>query len=219
LSKELVYVMDMESSLSESLVRRVIDMNQYVIFRKWDMKVDPVAEVEAYKDSLKALIISGSGKNINSKKNTPPSIPSELFDVNVPILAICYGMQYLAHLQGTGIVRCWDEDDPDKRTKKTAKVDKGERGPVLFNRSEEDSVLFNGLGQSFPVWMKHNWMLENLPEGWKHLGSTAKCPVAAMERGNIFATQFHPELYNSLFGRAILHNFLTHACGLETTYF
>jgi len=219
LSKSLVYVMDMESSLSEALVRRILDMGQYVIFRKWDMQVDPLAEVKAYKNSLKALIISGSAKNINSKKSTPPFIPPALFDTNVPILAICYGMQYLASLQGVKVVRCWNEKDPDKRTKKAAKLDKGEQGPVLFNRTEEDSILFQGLGQTFPVWMKHNWMLENVPDGWRHLGGTERCPVAAIERDNIFATQFHPEPYSSLFGRVILHNFLTYACEIETPYF
>lgn len=219
MSKGLIYLIDMESSLSEALVRRVIDMNQYVIFRKWDMEVNPVAEMEAYKKSLKAVIISGSYKNVNGKKNPPPQVPAEIFHTGVPILAICYGMQYLASLQGVPIVRCWDEKDPQKRTNKAAKEDKGEHGVTLFHRTAEDSILFQGLGSSFPVWMKHNWMLEAPPANWKHTGSTEKCPVASMELGNIFALQFHPEPANSLFGRIILHNFLGYACGLTTPYF
>jgi len=211
--------MDMESTLSEALVRRVIDMDQYVIFRKWDMEVDPVAEIQAYQKSLRGLIISGSSRNVNSKKKTPPRIPAELFNVQVPILAVCYGFQYLAHLQGVEIIRCWDEQDPEKRTKAVTKKDKGEQGPTMFCRNDNDSVLFRGLGQSFPVWMKHNWMVESLPEGWTLTGSTAKCPIAATEVGDIFGLQFHPEPYSSLFGRVILHNFLTHACGVGTPYF
>lgn len=218
MGKKLIYVMDMESSLSDALVRRVIDMDQYVHFRKWDMKVDPRAEVEAYKDELGGLIISGSAKNINSQKYQPPTIPAELFQVNVPILAICYGMQYLAHLQGVPIVRCWDEDDPAKRTEKAAKKDTGEQGVVVFHQTSE-SKLFTGLGSRFPVWMKHNWMLQDVPPGWKLIGRTSKCPVAAIEFGHIYALQFHPEPANSLFGRAILHNFFTYVCNLETPYF
>ena len=217
--KGLIYIMDMESSLSDALVRRVIDMNQYVVFRKWDMEIDPRAEVEAYKDSLRGLIISGSARNVNAKKKPPPTIPPELFQLPVPILSICYGMQYLAHLQGVKIVRCWDEQNPAKQTKEKAKKDKGEQGPTLFHRTENDSILFRGLGQSFPVWMKHNWMLEEVPAGWTHTGRTDKCPVAAAEVGNIFSLQFHPEPYSSLFGRIILHNFLTHACEVGTPYF
>lgn len=217
--KGLVYVIDMESSLSDALVRRVIDMDQYVIYRRWDMEVNPVAEVEAYSKSLRALIISGSGKNINSKKNKPPTVPPELFQVEVPVLAVCYGMQYMAFLSGVNIVRCWDEEDPAKRTKSAAKKDKGEQGPTLLHRTAEPSVLFQGLGNSFPVWMKHNWMLESLPEGWRHTASTEKCPYAAIERENVFAVQFHPEPFNSLYGRIILHNFLSYACGLQTPYF
>jgi GMP synthase (glutamine-hydrolysing) len=67
--------------------------------------------------------------------------------------------------------------------------------------------------------MKHNYMAEHLPEGWTLTGSTPKCPIGSMEYGNIFAVQFHPEPYNSLFGRVILHNFLTYACGVATPYF
>jgi GMP synthase (glutamine-hydrolysing) len=217
-SRGLIYVMDMESSLSDSLVRRVVDMDQYLIFRKWDMKIDPRAEVEAYKGELRGIIISGSGKNINSKKSPPPTIPAEMFSVPVPILAICYGMQYLAHLQGVPIVRCWDEKEAEKRTKELAKTDKGEQGPVVFYKTEP-SKLFTGLGEKFPVWMRHNWMLEDAPPNWRITGRTDKCPVAAMECGDYYALQFHPEPSNSLFGRTILHNFFTYICGVTTPYF
>lgn len=208
--------MDMESTLSNALVRRLIDMHQYVIFRRWDMETDPRAEVEAYRSQLRGIIISGSARNINSKKKLPPALPAELFELNLPVLAICYGLQYLAYLQGTSIVRCWNEQDPEKRN---PKKDKGEQGPTLFHRTEAESPLFYGLGPSFPVWMKHNWMAGDIPEGWTKTGYTAKCPVGAMEIGNIFALQFHPEPDRSLYGRAILHNFLTYACGVDTPYF
>lgn len=215
----MVYVLDMESSLADALARRMLDMQQHLVYRQWDMKTDPVAEVQAYGESVKALIISGSGKNINSKKTDPPTVPPELFELNVPVLAICYGMQYLAHLNDVNIVRCWDKEGIDPNDKEQVKKDKGEKGAVFFNRTEEHSILFNGLGNSFPVWMYHNWMLEGCPEGWRNLGSTAKCPVAAIEKDNIFAVQFHPEPHTSLFGKIMLHNFLTYACGLETPYF
>ena len=67
--------------------------------------------------------------------------------------------------------------------------------------------------------MKHNWMLGDVPEGWTLLGRTSKCPVAAISTGNCYALQFHPEPTASLFGRAIIHNFLTRVCRLETPYF
>lgn len=215
--KGLIYIMDMESTLSESLVRRIIDMGQYCIFRKWDMDIDPAREVETYANSLKGIILSGSAKNINSKKYTPPNIPLRLLETGVPILAICYGLQYLAHLRGVNITRCYDEKDSKKRKKE----DPGEQGPVQIFLTEQgrQSVLFQGLGSSFPIWMKHRYMAENLPEGWTLTSSTPRCPIASMEFGNIFALQFHPEPYNSLFGRIILHNFLTYACGVETSYF
>ncbi len=221
MGKGLIYIMDMESTLSEALVRRVIDMDQYCVFRKWDMDINPEAETAAYANSLKGIILSGSAKNINSTKHTPPNIPSQFLEMGVPILFICYGLQYLAKLRGVEIVRCWDETDPAKRTKAVRKKDKGEQGPtsLLLTEAGQQSILFRGLGANFPVWMKHNWMAEHLPEGWTLTASTEKCPIAAMEYNNMFAVQFHPEPYNSLFGRTILHNFLSYACGVTTPYF
>ena len=64
--KGLVYIMDMESSLADALVRRVIDMNQYCVYRNWDAPINAEAETAAYANSLKAIILSGSAKNVNS---------------------------------------------------------------------------------------------------------------------------------------------------------
>jgi len=215
----LFLVLDMESGLADALIRRVTDMGQYHVFRPWNAKVDVAKELDSYKDILRGVIISGSGKNIHSDKHAPPSIPAEIFQVGAPILAICYGLQYLAHLQGIPIVRCWDESDPNKRTKKAAKHDKGEQGPVLFHRTETDSLLFRGLNSTFPVWMKHNWMAQSVPAGWTHTGFTDKCSAAAFECGNIYCLQFHPEPFNSLFGKIILQNFFTQVCKVRTPYF
>jgi GMP synthase (glutamine-hydrolysing) len=216
--KGLIYIMDMESGLSDALVRRVIDMNQYIVFRKWDMPIDSEAEVAAYAKSLKGIILSGSAKNINASKYEPPNIPVKFLELGVPILAICYGLQYICALRGVNVVRCWGEADPGKRDKKK---DEGEQGvtPLLLTEAGRNSVLFRGLGNAFPVWMKHKYMAEHLPEGWTLTASTARCPIAAMEFNSIYAVQFHPEPYNSLFGRTILHNFLTYACGVATPYF
>jgi GMP synthase (glutamine-hydrolysing) len=128
-------------------------------------------------------------------------------------------MQLLAQIEGSEIVRCWDETDPAKRTPGRAKKDPGEQGPVSLFRTAEESLLFRGLGNQFPVWMKHNWMAEQLPDGWTLTATTARCPIAAMEKGHFFAIQFHPELQHSLFGRIVLNNWLSLACGLKTPYF
>lgn len=219
--KGLVYILDMGSTLADAVARRLIDFGQYMLYRPWDMTTDVAGELNAHKDVLKGIIISGSSKNINSKRYIPPHLPVEVLQANVPILAICYGMQYLAHVQGIRIIRCWDEQDISKRTKAARKKDKGEQGPVMFHRTAEgaESPLFAGLGDSFPVWMKHNWMLEGVPERWGSLGRTDKCPVAAMQLGNIYALQFHPEPYYSLSGRIILNNFITRICQLDTPYY
>lgn len=214
----LIYVVDMESSLSDSLARRVQDMDQYFIFRRWDMEVNAEAEVATYGPHIRGLIISGSSKNINSRKTPAPVVPAPLLTLEVPILAICYGMQYLAHLMEVPIIRCWGEPDPKKRVGKKAKSDPGEQGVVEFQRLAQVPI-FEGLDERFPVWMKHNWMLGDLPPGWELLGRTKKCPIAGMWSGDCYALQFHPEPYGSLYGRVILHNFLTKVCRVSTPYF
>jgi GMP synthase (glutamine-hydrolysing) len=221
MSKGLIYIMDMESSLSDALARRMIDMDQHMIYRKWSMNVDTAAEIEAYREHIRGIIISGSAKNINSKKVTPPSVPAAFFQLGVPVLGICYGMQLLGHIFKQKIVRCWDEPDLAKRTKEARKKDKGEQGPTMLNLTDagKASPLFDGLGGAFPVWMKHHWMVEEVPPQWTLTASTEKCPVAAMEVGNLYAVQFHPEPFNSLFGRVILHNFMEKICRVETPYF
>lgn len=217
----LVYILNMESGLAEPLAHRIVDMGQAVIFRPWNMELDAAKEVEVYGPKIRGLIISGSAKNINSKKHAPPAVPAELIALGVPTLAICYGMQFLAHCLGVPIVRCWEEADAQKRTKEAAKTDRGEQGQVILHRTDGDnpSPLFVGLGEYFPVWMKHNWMLADVPPGWRLTARTAKCPIAAIERNNIYALQFHPEPHNSLFGRIIIHNFLSMICDLRTPYF
>jgi GMP synthase (glutamine-hydrolysing) len=221
MSKEgIIYIMDMESSLSDALARRVLDMSQHMIYRKWSTSIDPGKEMAAYQEHIRGIIISGSMKNINGQKITPPRVPPIFFNIGVPILGICYGHQLLGQLTGQKVVRCWDEVDEAKRTAAARKKDKGEQGPTELTLTEEGraSDLFKGLGDSFPVWMKHNWMVETLPPGWKLTASTEKCNIAAMEIGNLYSVQFHPEPFNSLFGKIVLHNFMENICGVETPY-
>ena len=220
-TKGLIYIMDLESSLADALVRRMLDMDQYCIYRKWDAKINPEAEVEAYGEALAGIILSGSAKNINSTKYVPPTIPVQFLQMGVPILAVCYGLQHLCHIRGVKIVRCWDQQDTKKSTKKARQKDKGEQGPTRISLTPEgrQSPLFYGLDNQFAAWMKHNWMAESLPEGWTLTASTARCPIAAMQYENIHALQFHPEPYSSLAGRTILHNFLTYICKVDTPYF
>ncbi|MFW9998277.1 MAG: gamma-glutamyl-gamma-aminobutyrate hydrolase family protein [Candidatus Odinarchaeota archaeon] len=219
----------MESGLAESLANRITSMNQHFIYRRWDAQVDVGAEIAAYQSELKGLIVSGSAKNVNSQKYTPPTVPSQLLQLGLPTLGICYGMQCLAKLCGQKIVRCWGDPknrqmamcggNPQKHKK--GKRDTGEQGVVdlTLTRVGRESRLFRGLGRNFKVWMKHTWMVDGAPEGWKVTASTAACPIAGLESGNVHLVQFHPEPYYSLAGKTIMHNFLTHVCEVETPYF
>lgn len=213
-----ILVLDMGSDLSRPLSQRVHSMNRYTIFRYWDIGMDLEQEVLSYGQNLRGIIISGSHSNIEDKDS--PRLPAALLNWGVPVLGICYGMQLLGHLTDVPIIRCYKKPQNSDKSKKR---DPGELGIFNFFRNlelplEEPNPLFGNMGAFFPIWMAHRWMLQNVPDGWRLLGSTHLCPVAAIQKDHLFGVQFHPEYPGSLFGSIVLHNFLQY-CGIESGHF
>ena len=118
----------------------------------------------------------------------------------MPILGICYGMQLLAREIGAELV----------------KLDHAEYGPATLRISNRDAPLFDGVPDESRVWMSHGDSVVKLPHGYVALASTERCHVAAMGHveKKIYATQFHPEVVHTQYGRAVLDNFLHEIAGL-----
>lgn len=201
-NKGNIYVIDMESSLAQEIATRLVNFGVYVHFLPWDSEKDHLETINSL-GNIRGIIISGSHKNIHGKNF--PTINEEIVNLGIPILGICYGHQLLGHIHGSKIVKCNGQ--------------KGEEGIVGLKRKQEQSEIFSGLGQSFPVWMKHNWMIDSVPEGWKVTSSTQLCPIASMEKDHLYGVQFHPEPFHSLWGRIILFNFLERVCDITTNSF
>jgi len=187
-------VVDFGSQTAHLISRRVRDLGVQV------RVVEPekvFARIKTHKP--KGIIFSGGPAFVNVKGS--PTIDKKIFDVGIPILGICYGMQ-LTGLLLNGKV-------------KPGKVK--EFGPARL-RISNASKLFTGLsGKPFEVWMSHGDTVLEPPKGFKMIASTADIRGGAMhdEKRKIYCIQFHPEVEHTHFGRLMLRNFVTNICGLK----
>jgi GMP synthase (glutamine-hydrolysing) len=129
-----------------------------------------------------------------------PSLPTELFDADIPMLGICYGLQLIAHLLGGRVA-----PGGDRR----------EFGKAMADISNP-GTLFAGLPERFQTWMSHGDRVEQLPPGFKILAQSGDIIAAAAdEKRKIWGLQFHPEVIHTHHGKEIIENFLTRACGCK----
>ena len=117
----------------------------------------------------------------------------KFFELGIPILGICYGMQVMTHVLGG----------------KVETADKSEFGKTIMTLTE-DSILYSGTPKEQQVWMSHIDYIKDMPAGFKAIAKTDNCPVAAMENKekNLYAIQYHAEVENSEYGDQIIENFL-----------
>ena len=187
--KEKVLILDFGSQYTQLIARRVRELNIYSEIHPYnkDIKID---------SDVKAIILSGSPFSVRDENS-----PKPLFDtlsLNVPVLAICYGAQYLANSNG-------GEVSPSKIR---------EYGRANLSFFDESSILFNGVSLNSQVWMSHGDTITRLPDKFELLASTNEVQIAAYKINNkdIYGLQFHPEVYHSKDGHILISNFLMNIC-------
>ncbi len=186
-----VTVLDAGGQYAHLIARRVREFGVYAEVRASET---PAAELA----SRKAIVVSGGPASVYDPGS--PTVDPAIFSAGPGVLGICYGQQLLAHLLD-GRVR---------------KGDHGEYGQAVLHVTGE-SLLFQGLDESEQVWMSHRDQVETPPEGFRTLGGTSTCPVAAIghvER-RLYGVQFHPEVVHTPHGNRVLENFLFAICGCE----
>ena len=183
---EVVIILDFGSQYSLLIARRVRELGVYCEILPCTTSAD---EVAARKPA--AIILSGGPASVHQPD--APTVDVNLFDLDVPILGICYGMQLFSKLLGGTVLR----------------GEAREYGPAKMIVRKSVGLLA-GLSGQLDVWMSHGDSVQTLPEGFEVLGTTETCPTAAV--GNldrrIFGVQFHPEVVHTPKGREILSNFL-----------
>ncbi|HCQ88533.1 MAG TPA: GMP synthase (glutamine-hydrolyzing) [Clostridium sp.] len=125
-----------------------------------------------------------------------PQISADIFELDIPILGICYGAQLMAHTLGGNV--------------KTATV--REYGKTDVNL-QMNNKLFEGISET-QCWMSHTDFIESAPQGFEIIGYTSECPIAAFcsEEKMLYGVQFHPEVQHTLFGEKMITNFLYNVC-------
>ncbi len=197
--QEKIVILDFGSQTTQLIARRVRELHVYSEIHPFNISID---EIEAM--APKGIILSGGPRSVYDED--APTVEPRLFDLGVPILGICYGMQLTTHLLGGRVERSTHR----------------EYGHARLSILESDNI-FHGLTPSpatHQVWMSHGDRVEELAPGFVATAESASCPVAAMrhERRPIFGVQFHPEVAHTEIGTDILSNFVFRICGCASSW-
>ncbi len=194
--KESVAVLDFGSQYAQLIARRIRELGVYCEILRHDITRD-----ELVSKSPKALVFSGGPASVLNKDH--PEVDPGVFDMGIPILGICYGMQLTAlMLKG-----------------KVAGGKSGEYGHAVME-IVKPSILFSGMGKHLDVWMSHGDRVQELPPGFEIIASSPGCEIAAMAdpSRNIYGVQFHPEVVHTPKGSHIIKNFLYKVAGCSGSW-
>ncbi len=190
----MILVLDFGSQYTQLVARRLRESGIYAEIVPFFESIENIQ-----KKAPKGLILSGGPASVYAKDAYKPS--EKIFDLDLPILGICYGMQYLVDFFG-GVVACANEQ---------------EFGKAVLEITQ-DSVIFEGVKIKSLVWMSHMDKVIELPKGFTTLAKSPNSPHCAIESAKIFGLQFHPEVIQSEEGGKILENFALLVCGCEKTW-
>ena len=193
MENEKVLVLDFGGQYNQLIARRVRDLNVYCELKPCTISIEKIREMNP-----KGIIFTGGPNSVYDEK--APHIDPEIFNLNIPILGICYGCQLIAYTLGGEVKHA----ETREYGKQQAKLD-------------ASSKLFKGLKASSQVWMSHTDYIDRIPDGFKVVATTKTCPVAAMENKErkIYGVQYHPEVVHSLDGNQMLRNFLYEVVGVK----
>ncbi len=191
-----IVILDFGSQYTQVIARRIRECQVYSQILPFDTKAAEIAKAGA-----RGVILSGGPASVYGKR-APHSDPA-LFELGVPVLGICYGVQLMAHQLG-------------------GKVEHSERREYGASelRADAGCDLFRGLPDKFDVWNSHADKLTKLPNGFRSVGKTDNSDFAAIEQPEkrLYGLQFHPEVAHTPRGKEILQNFLYHICGCKTDW-
>jgi GMP synthase (glutamine-hydrolysing) len=197
---EKILILDFGAQYTQLIARRVREAHVYCEIHPFDVED---AFVRAFRP--RGIILSGGPASV--WEGGTPRAPQSVFEVGVPVLGICYGMQTMAAQLGgkveIGLVR------------EFGYAEVRARGHTALLKDIQDRVNQEGPGL-LDVWMSHGDKVTELPPGFTVMGSNAATPIAAMadETRKLYGVQFHPEVTHTLQGKAIIERFVLQICGL-----
>jgi len=196
MSREMIAILDFGSQYSQLIARRVREHNVYSAIYRADMTVEELSQL-----GVKGLILSGGPASVYDKNG--PKCDKRIFELDVPILGICYGMQLGCKILGAEIVA----------------AEKREYGRTSLSVLDKND-LFANLPDSTTVWASHGDEVGELGDDFVRLATTKTCSYAAVrhKEKRFFGVQFHPEVIHTPKGGLILKNFLYDICGCSSDW-
>ncbi len=191
--KERILVLDFGSQYTQLIARRVRENKVYSEIFPYNVPLEKIKEF-----SPKGIILSGGPSSVYDKNAPLPD--RRIFEIGIPMLGICYGMQVMAHLLGGKVT-------------KSRKREYG-RATLLIDDKKD---IFRGINRESIVWMSHGDKILRCPQMFKPIAHTDNSPVAAMadKKRGFFAFQFHPEVVHTDCGQEMLKNFIFSICGCK----
>ena len=202
MSHQKILILDFGSQVTQLIARRVREAHVFCEVHPCDVTSDWVRDY-AKDGNLKGIILSGSHASVYEVDDRAPDA---VFELGIPVLGICYGMQTMATQLG-GKVEAGT-------TREFGYAEVRAHGHTDLLKGIEDFNTPEGYGM-LKVWMSHGDKVTELPEGFKVMASTPACPIAGMadEARKFYAVQFHPEVTHTLQGQALLNRFVLDICG------
>ncbi|MEC4812458.1 MAG: glutamine-hydrolyzing GMP synthase [Scytonema sp. PMC 1069.18] len=196
LNRQMIAILDFGSQYSELIARRIRETQVYSEVLSYRSTIEQLRQLNP-----KGIILSG-GPNSVYDKNAPHCDP-EIWNLGIPILGVCYGMQLMVQQMGGEV----------------AKAERGEYGKASLYIDDPTDLLTN-VEDGTTMWMSHGDSVIQMPSGFEVLAHTENTPCAAIahHEKKLYGVQFHPEVVHSLGGLALLRNFVYHICECEPTW-
>lgn len=193
-----IIVLDFGSQYNQLITRRIREFGVYSELLSHKLTAAQIKEMNP-----KGIIFSGGPNSVYD--DGAFQIDPEIFELGIPILGICYGMQLMAHNLPGG---------------KVESADNKEYGKAIITVKNQENVMFNELPETQTVWMSHGDLVTQVPEGFKVTATSDNCPISAManDAKKFYGLQFHTEVRNTEYGNDILRHFAFDVCQARSNW-
>ena len=208
MSHQKILILDFGSQVTQLIARRVREAKVFCEIHPYDVSDDFIRSYGA-----QGIILSGGPSSVT--EGDTPRAPKIVFELGIPVLGICYGMQTMAQQLGGKVMTA----EAAGKAREFGYSEVRAHGQTALLKDIADFTTAEGHGM-LKVWMSHGDSVMELPPGFKIMASTPSCPIAGMadEARKFYAVQFHPEVTHTVQGRAILERFVHGICGCGTDW-
>ncbi|WP_282708618.1 glutamine-hydrolyzing GMP synthase [Ligilactobacillus sp. Marseille-Q7487] len=193
-----IIVLDFGSQYNQLITRRIREFGVYSELLSHKLTAKEIKEMNP-----KGIIFSGGPNSVYDESAF--HVDPEIFELGIPVLGICYGMQLMANMLPGG---------------KVESAENKEYGKAIISVPDKQAVMFKDLPQEQTVWMSHGDLVTQVPEGFEVTATSGNCPISAMANTakKFYGLQFHPEVRNSEYGNDILRRFTFDVCGAKANW-